>query len=178
MFSVIRVQSEPGRGSSFWIDLPRAENPHALHQEDESPAERQALSTRFVVLYIEDNPSNLHLVQRILSRRPEIRLLSAMQGELGYELARLHCPDLILLDLHLPDVSGLEILQRLQKHEGTASIPTVLLSADATPGQARRALDAGARAYLTKPLEVGRFFDTLDGILVDTVDDNGRKLER
>ncbi|RYG69251.1 PAS domain S-box protein, partial [bacterium] len=177
MGTILRVQSEVGRGSVFSIDLPRAEDPHAVHHEAAEEEVMTMSSTRFVVLYIEDNPSNLHLVQRLLSRRPEIRLLSAMQGELGYELARMHCPDLILLDLHLPDVSGLEVLLRLQGNTGTKSIPIVVLSADATPGQARRAVDAGAKAYLTKPLEVRQFFDTLDRILIQNGDENGMKSE-
>ncbi|PQV63131.1 PAS domain S-box-containing protein [Abditibacterium utsteinense] len=163
MNTSLEVESQVGRGTRFWIDLPRALDPHTAPQTP-APWLNAVAATRLVVLYIEDNPSNLQLVQKLLSHRPEIRLLNAMQGDLGLELARSHRPDLILLDMHLPDVSGLEILARLQQNPLTAAIPVVVLSADATPGQVRRALEAGAQSYLPKPLEVRDFFACLDNI--------------
>jgi CheY-like chemotaxis protein len=117
------------------------------------------------VLYIEDNLSNLHLVERIFTRRPGARLLTAMQGFLGLGLADLHKPDWILLDLHLPDISGEEVLRRLRANPRTAHIPVTILSADATPGQIKRLLGIGARDYLTKPLDVRRLIHLLDGTL-------------
>jgi CheY-like chemotaxis protein len=117
------------------------------------------------VLYIEDNLSNLKLIERILERRTNIRLLSAMQGGLGLELAREQQPDLIMLDLHLPDMHGDEVLQRLQAAPETAGIPVVILSADATPRQVERLLAAGARAYLTKPLDVKQLIGVLEETL-------------
>ncbi len=163
MNTKLDVKSEVGRGTQFWLDLPRATDPHV--EPEINPLVTEAVaSTRLVVLYIEDNPSNLQLVQRLLAHRPEVRLLSAMQGDLGCELARFHCPDLILLDMHLPDISGIEILGRLKSSAVTASIPVVVLSADATPGQVRRALEAGAQSYLPKPLEVRDFFACLDKV--------------
>lgn len=120
-----------------------------------------------VVLYVEDNRSNLDLVQRILARRPEVSLLVAMQGQPGLELARTQAPDLILLDLHLPDLPGEEVLRRLRETPQTRSIPVVVISADAIPAQVERLLAAGAQAYLTKPLDVRQFLTILDQILVE-----------
>ncbi len=162
MGSRLEVESEVGVGSAFWLDLPRTNDPDAHFEAVISSDHQDVVSTQLVVLYIEDNPSNLQLVQRLLARRPEIRLLSAMHGDEGCELALLHCPDLILLDMHLPDISGLDVLARLKQNSRTAAIPVVVLSADATPRQVQRALDAGARSYMSKPLEVREFFACLD----------------
>ena len=119
------------------------------------------------VLYVEDNLSNLELVQRILARRRGIKLLVAMQGRAGLDLANAHCPDLILLDLHLPDIPGDEVLRRLQEGPCTRQIPVVMVSADATPGQIERLLAAGARDYLTKPLDVKKSLALLDETLTE-----------
>jgi PAS domain S-box-containing protein len=161
------VDSRVGEGSTFWVELPVAERqgerlddelPAQRHAEDESAPER-------TVLYIEDNLSNLKLVEGVLSRRPSISLIPAMQGGLGLELAREHPCDLILLDLHLPDLPGSEVLARLLANPATSEIPVVVLSADATPGQVERMLDQGAREYLTKPLDVQRLLEVLDELL-------------
>ncbi len=109
---------------------------------------------RRVVLYVEDNLSNLQLVERILERVVGTRLLTAMQGGLGLELAREHRPDLILLDLHLPDIEGAEVLRKLREDPRTRDIRTVILTADADPAQARVLTDSGADAVLTKPIDV------------------------
>jgi CheY-like chemotaxis protein len=108
----------------------------------------------------------LRLVERVLSRRPGVRLISAMRPQLGLDLAADHHPDLVLLDLHLPDMPGEAVLRRLQASPRTAGIPVVILSADARPGLVQRLLEQGARGFLTKPLDVPRFLDVIDGILV------------
>ena len=113
------------------------------------------------ILYVEDNPANLRLVEGILEHFPGVTMLSAMQGGLGVELAIEHVPDLVLLDINLPDISGLTVLHRLLRHPRTAGIPVVVLSADATRERVQQLLDSGARAYLTKPLEVGEFLRTV-----------------
>jgi CheY-like chemotaxis protein len=118
------------------------------------------------VLYIEDNLSNLELMKAILRFRPGITLLSAMQGTLGLTLAREHRPDLILLDLNLPDMHGGEVLARLGQDERTRGLPVIVISADATAGQRERTLAGGARAYLTKPLDVQRLLDLLEEVLL------------
>ena len=114
------------------------------------------------VLYIEDDPVNFMLVERILEFRPALKLLHARSGETGVELAQMHCPKLILLDLNLPDIHGSEVLRRLQVEPETAKVPVVVLSADATPSQIERLLTAGARNYLTKPFDIDPFLAVVD----------------
>jgi len=114
------------------------------------------------VLYVEDNLSNLKLMERVLARRPGITLVSAMQGSLGVTLARDHRPDLILLDLNLPDMQGEEVLARLHADPATAEVPIVVISADATSGQRARLVDAGARDFITKPFDVDRLLQIVD----------------
>ena len=150
-------------GSTFWLELPNAPAANFGEQNgDIVPARAPAVSTRWVALYIEDNLPNVQLVQGILARRPEVRLLTAFQGALGLELAAQHCPDVILLDLHLPDINGDEVLRRLRSNPATRDIPVVMISADATPGQVERLLRAGADDYLSKPFDIGHFLGVLD----------------
>ena len=114
------------------------------------------------MLYIEDNLSNLRLVERVLSRRPGVRLISAMRPQLGLDLAADHHPDLVLLDLHLPDMPGQEVPRRLRAEPRTAEVPVVILSADARPTLVDQLLAQGARAFLTKPLDVKELLELLD----------------
>ena len=171
MRGTLGVDSTVGRGSTFWMEFPLSveERPaEQLAAEGPRPAEvATAARGTFTVLYIEDNLSNLELIQRLLSRRPEIKLLSAMQGRLGLDLAREHRPDLILLDVHLPDVPGMEMLRLLREDPKTRHIAVVVVSADALSTQIKRMVDAGARAYLTKPLEVRKFLDVVDEVLAE-----------
>jgi CheY-like chemotaxis protein len=121
-------------------------------------------SAPLTVLYIEDNLSNLQLVERVLSRRPGVRLISAMRPQLGLELAAEHHPDLILLDLHLPDMPGQEVFRRLQAEPRTAQVPVVVLSADARPSLIEDLLAQGVRAFLTKPLDVKELLELLNTV--------------
>jgi len=114
------------------------------------------------VLYIEDDPVNFTLVERILEFRPALKLMHARSGGSGVELAQVHHPKLILLDLNLPDMHGSEVLRQLQGEAGTANVPVVVLSADATPSQIERLLTAGARNYLTKPFDIDPFLAVVD----------------
>jgi CheY-like chemotaxis protein len=123
-------------------------------QPEAKPAAVPAVSCD--VLYIEDDLVNFTLVERILEFRPAVKLMHARSGETGVELALMHQPKLILLDLNLPDIHGAEVLRRLQDEPTTAKVPVVVLSADATPSQIERLLTAGARNYLTKPFDIGR----------------------
>jgi signal transduction histidine kinase/ActR/RegA family two-component response regulator len=160
MGGTIGVDSAVGQGSSFWVQLPFTENP--LDRPDRcQPADPDhddgatvSFAPRRKILYIEDNPSNVRLVERLLARRGDVEVISAMQGRIGFALAREHRPALILLDLHLPDISGEQLLRQLRDHPLTATIPVVILSADATDRQIERLLAAGADAYLTKPLDL------------------------
>jgi CheY-like chemotaxis protein len=114
------------------------------------------------VLYIEDDPVNFTLVERILEFRPALKLMHARSGGDGVELAQAHQPKLILLDLNLPDMHGSEVLRQLQSEPATAKVPVVVLSADATPSQIERLLTAGARNYLTKPFDIDPFLAVVD----------------
>ena len=158
------VDSEVDRGSTFWIELQRTEaiepQPAKARPADDSAA--IAHTTRGVVLYVEDNRSNVRLMERVLERRPGVRLLHAADGRLGLECARSARPDLIFLDLHLSDMTGEEVLHRLWEDASLRSIPVVILSADATPEQSRRLRASGAADYLTKPLEIREVLRLID----------------
>ena len=173
MGGTLDLVSTPGQGSTFWVELPLVESPVAQEDRQEqagqAPEEERVSQTgpAITVLYIEDNMSNLRLVERVLGRRPGIRLISAMRPELGLELATEHHPDLVLLDLHLPDMPGEVVLRRLQTNPRTAGIPVVILSADARAGLIQRLLEQGARAFLTKPLDVKEFLELLDAVAAE-----------
>ena len=161
------VQSSPGNGSTFWFEVPAAESPLAnvALPGRETPADAQGAATvekKRRILYIEDNLSNLTLVEQMLADQPEIELMTAIQGRLGFDLAVKHNPDLILLDLHLPDLPGWEVLKQLKRHLATSHIPVVVISADATKRQIDRLMAAGARSYLTKPIAMAEFYRTIE----------------
>jgi signal transduction histidine kinase len=171
MGGTIDVDSTIGQGSTFWVELPLVEGPverfERLHQTPAAaagPDDVEAEVPRAKVLYIEDNQLNLRLVKRILDQHPGIELITAMQGRLGFELAREHQPKLVLLDLHLSDIGGDEVLRQLRDDPRTAAIPVVVISADATPGQVRRLIAEGASSYLTKPLDVQALRQLLDEV--------------
>ncbi|HEV8616732.1 MAG TPA: ATP-binding protein [Methylomirabilota bacterium] len=161
MGGTMQVESQVDVGSTFTLDLALAEAVDAIPMAVEPPS-AVAPGSGGLVLYIEDNLSNFRLVERVLERRPRMRLLPAIQGRLGLDLAREHQPDLILLDLHLPDLPGEEVLRRLLAEPRTREIPVVVVSADATPGQIERLRAAGARDYLTKPLDVRQLLTVID----------------
>jgi two-component system sensor histidine kinase/response regulator len=170
----IGVHSVIDEGTAFWIDLPAVESPlKALPKSMEVASDDASRAEGGRILYIEDNLSNLTLVEQMLAEQPHIELLTAMQGSLGLDLARKHQPDLILLDLHLPDLPGHEVLARLRADRLTREIPVVVISADATTRQIQRLLAAGARNYLTKPLDIGEFFRVID----ETMHGADRQLE-
>jgi CheY-like chemotaxis protein len=120
---------------------------------------------RRTLLYVEDNPANLKLIEQLIRRRPDIRLLSATDGNLGITLARAHQPDVILMDINLPGISGIEALRILRADHLTAHIPVVALSANAMPRDIEKGLQAGFFRYLTKPIRVAEFMDTLQSAL-------------
>jgi CheY-like chemotaxis protein len=160
------VSSLPGRGSTFWVDLLTADP--ATAQVETTDAELLALRGYPVprrVLYVEDMVENVRLVEEILTHRPSVTLIPAMLAGVALELAREHRPDLVLLDLHLPDMPGEQLLTLLRAEDVTRDIPVVVLSADATRHHIDALLAAGVDAYLTKPIAVRDLLTTLDQIL-------------
>ena len=114
------------------------------------------------LLYVEDNPANMKLVEKLIAQRPDIRLLAAVNGTLGIEVARASLPEVILMDINLPGISGIEAMKILQQDPATAHIPIVALSANAMPRDIEKGMEAGFFRYLTKPIRVKEFMDTLN----------------
>jgi CheY-like chemotaxis protein/anti-sigma regulatory factor (Ser/Thr protein kinase) len=165
MTGIIGVESTVGVGSTFWIELPHCASPLEIVEKSgrllEIPLELDGKSG--TILYIEDNVSNIELIDQILSvERPKIHLISNKNGRLTVPLAIENKPDLILLDLDLPDIHGTEVLILLQDEEKTRKIPVVILSADAMPKQIDKLMDSGAKSYLTKPIDIVLFLKTVD----------------
>ncbi len=152
--------------SVFWIEL----NLSAEPEFDAGTAKLAAVAHAAIptdvrlrtLLYVEDNPANLMLVEDLIARRPDIRLLSAMDGIRGVEIARASLPDVILMDINLPGISGIQALKILQADPTTAQIPVVALSANAMPHDIERGLETGFFRYLTKPIKVNEFMEALD----------------
>ena len=161
---VAAAAADPNPGAVFWLELPMAPRPSGAVTVAEvdlplwpSTRVEELPPDARTVLLIEDNLSNVRLIERLMEAHPTVRLLCAMQGGLGLDLARQHRPDLILLDLQLPDLSGEEVLARLHAEAVTRDTPVVVISADAIGSQVERLMQAGAYAYLTKPLDVREF---------------------
>jgi len=162
----IGVESTVGVGSVFWFELNASTGASLKGERVEFAAIAQAHVQQGAplrtLLYVEDNPANLKLVEQLIARRPDMRLLSARDGNLGIELARTKQPDVILMDINLPGISGIEALKILREHPATARIPVVALSANAMPRDIEKGLLAGFFRYLTKPIKVNEFMNTLD----------------
>lgn len=161
------VTSTPGAGSQFWIELALAQPPAVAHSaiiRDAVTAPRD-YPAAVTVLYVEDMVENVRLVEQILKQRPSVTLIPAMLAGVALDLARQHRPDLVLLDLHLPDMPGEQVLARLRADPATAAIPVVILSADATAHHITQLRAAGADGYLTKPISVHAFLETIDTVI-------------
>jgi len=159
------VESKPGEGSTFWIELPNCEN--GLKKVEKSgilsKMEFNSDLRPGKILYIEDNESNIELIEQIIFvHRSNIQLITNTYGKRAVDLAITHQPDLILLDLNLPDIYGAEVLELLKAEERTCSIPVVVISADAMPQQLESLISAGAKSYLTKPIDISIFLTTVD----------------
>ncbi|MFA6067003.1 MAG: ATP-binding protein [Janthinobacterium sp.] len=171
MGGTLGVESEVGLGTLFWIELAASSAPelqlgeHAGNMGREPSADAPLDAPRRKVLYVEDNPANLILVEQLIARRSDLGMLSAVDGHLGIALARQHQPDLILMDINLPGISGTEVLGLLRVDPLTAHIPVIALSANALPRDVRKGLDAGFLRYLTKPINVPEFMEALDTAL-------------
>jgi len=165
----IGVQSTVGFGSVFWFELNSANAPRLSVDGSEPAAGPEAhlgnaVSLR-TLLYVEDNPANLKLIEQLIARRPDMRLLTARDGDVGIGLARTHLPEVILMDINLPGIGGIEALRILRADPRTAHIPIVALSANAMPRDIEKGLRAGFFRYLTKPIKVDEFMHTLDEVL-------------
>jgi PAS domain S-box-containing protein len=170
----IGVENNPDCGCTFWMDLPLVNDPveqvgAAMLDLPAAPVSSPGARER-IVLYVEDNLSNIALIEHIMVHRPHVRLVAAMQGRLGLDLAREHRPDLILLDLHLPDISGEEVLHGLRQVAELKDIPVIVISADATRGRIERLTTMGVLDYLPKPLDIKRFLELLDACLKEKDD--------
>jgi len=177
----IGVSSQPGRGTAFWVELPSCEAPslapYALLPETEPvlPVSAERLAGQRTLLYVEDNPANLALVQQLIDRRGDLKLLTAIDAHLGIMLARAQQPDLILMDINLPGLSGFGALRILQNDPLTAHIPVLALSANAVPRDIEKGMEAGFFRYLTKPIMLPEFMHALDVALRHASE---QKLER
>jgi PAS domain S-box-containing protein len=165
----IGVESTVGTGSVFWFELNTATGPvhfadaAAPNKVTEAPVKQGARAR--TLLYVEDNPANLKLVEQLIARRPEMRLISASTGTAGIDLARSTQPEMILMDINLPGISGLEALKILRADPATSHIPVVALSANAMPRSIEEGLRAGFFYYLTKPIKINEFMGVLDAAL-------------
>jgi signal transduction histidine kinase/ActR/RegA family two-component response regulator len=169
MGGLIGADSVVGTGSTFWFELGLTAAPQlAAQQAGRAASARGELpkgTAQRTLLYVEDNPANLELVEQLIARRSDLCLLSAAEGSLGIEFARAYQPDVILMDINLPGISGIEAMKILRADPSTAHIPIIALSAIAVPRDIERALEAGFFNYLTKPIKVGEFMEALDAAL-------------
>jgi PAS domain S-box-containing protein len=175
MDGVIGVESRVGRGSTFWVEL-FSTTPLTIPESVEMAAAEQVhpvTADLRTVLYVEDNPANLQLVAKIIGRRKDLRLLTAVDGNRGVEMARVSRPDVILMDINLPGISGGEALEILRADVATAHIPVIALSANAMARDIQKGLEAGFFRYLTKPIKVPEFMLTLDAALACAEENDG-----
>ncbi len=174
----IGVVSTVGTGSEFWIELLAENDPHSRYVQAASAMMAEVpvasgLRSR-LLLYVEDNPANLKLIEQLIARRHDLRLLTAQNGNDGINLARSCLPDVILMDINLPGINGIEAMKILRLDPLTAHIPIVALSANAIPRDIEKGLEAGFVRYLTKPIKVDQFMDTLNEVMAFA--DNGKSM--
>ncbi|MDF2744809.1 MAG: sensor protein, partial [Actinomycetia bacterium] len=168
MGGTLTAHSAEGEGTTFTLELAVADEPvdaDAAPPELAGQPPDAVAGPRHTILYVEDNPSNLRLVERVLARRGGVHLLTASEGEIVPELIRQRRPDLVLLDLHLPGIDGEEVLRRLRADPATSDLPVVIVSAEVNPWYRERLLAAGATDYLSKPLDIPQFLRVLHELL-------------
>jgi signal transduction histidine kinase/CheY-like chemotaxis protein len=169
MGGTIGADSVVGEGSVFWVEFPLTSAPQFALAESDAAAPKPQVADGTPIrtlLYVEDNPANLELVEQLVARRSDLRLLSAADGTLGIEYARACLPEVILMDINLPGISGIEAMKILRADPATAHIPIIALSANAVPRDIEKGLEAGFFNYITKPIVVGQFMEALDVALI------------
>jgi PAS domain S-box-containing protein len=173
----IGVESTVGIGSVFWVELEAASAPELefgqAGADGDAPNDAQAAADspqKRTLLYVEDNPANLNLVEKLIARRSDLKLLTAVDGHLGIQMARAYRPDVILMDINLPGISGFGVLKILGVDPATSHIPVIALSANAVPRDVEKGIEAGFFRYLTKPIKVAEFMDALDVALQHAAD--------
>jgi len=169
MDGVLGVESVADKGSEFWLELLSTEEPALVLGKGEPAADIQALieagAPRRTLLYVEDNPANMKLVEQLIARCPDLLLLTAVNAALGIEIARTALPDVILMDINLPGMNGVEALAVLRDDPDTAHIPVIALSANAMARDITVGMEAGFFSYLTKPIKINEFMETLNEAL-------------
>jgi signal transduction histidine kinase/ActR/RegA family two-component response regulator len=168
MGGTIGVASTVGTGTEFWVELALTSAPQvALHESElaDLPGREAPDGPVRTVLYVEDNPANLELIEQLVARRRDLRLLSAPDGNVGLEYAHAYVPEVILMDINLPGISGVEAMKALRADPVTAHIPIIAISANAVPRDIEKAVEAGFAGYVTKPINVARFMVVLDDAL-------------
>jgi CheY-like chemotaxis protein len=165
MGGALHVKSSVGLGSTFTLELPRAAVEPAPSRELEDPSIEPAEYRRRTIHYVEDNETNAEVMRGILALRPQVHLEVSTLGLDGLAAIKASRPSLVLLDMQLPDIDGLELLRHLQGHDETAEIPVIVVSADATEARIAEAIAAGATHYVTKPVNVAQFLAAVDSVL-------------
>jgi PAS domain S-box-containing protein len=182
MGGAIGVSSTVGVGSVFWVELDSAEPTSSTqgvtHPALAAPTLVDSPRPVRTLLYVEDNTANLKLIEQLIARRPELRLLTAINGTLGIQLARSTLPEVILMDINLPGMSGTDVMRQLRRDPLTAHIPVIALSANAIPHDIARGLEAGFFQYLTKPVRVNDFMQALDTALAFTQSGSDSAIQR
>lgn len=165
----VTATSAPNLGSCFTVEIPKGEKPSLVDEFQDLILQESEGETdtgiQHKILYVEDNPDNLELVRQVLTRRPQMSLLTAPQAKLGLDIARAHRPDLILMDIHLPGMDGISAMRYLRSFQETKNIPVIAVSADAMQADISKAMDEGFQAYITKPINVSQFLESVDRIL-------------
>ena len=185
MGGVIGVESSVGVGSVFWVELATIIAPELatgsigeLGANERDHVATRASSPQRTLLYVEDNPANMVLVEKLTARRGDLKLLTAIDGHLGIQMARTHRPDVILMDINLPGIDGFGALEVLREDPATAHIPVIALSANAVPRDIAKGLKAGFFSYITKPIKVNEFMDALDTALNFSKTASGRAVKK
>jgi CheY-like chemotaxis protein len=180
MGGVIGVESKVGAGSTFWFELTSVAEPRHLTEaiNDDLLPKPQIPSggRKHTLLYVEDNPANLKLVEQLIARHSNLNLKTATNGARGIEIAQVSHPDVILMDINLPDLNGIEVLKILRSEPVTAKIPVIAVSANAMPRDIKKGLEAGFFRYITKPIMVNEFMDAVNLALthVENSSDKGK----